>query len=59
MKGLFMACGAILAFTAHSVKGSALTTTIAANDRTCFYAAVDKPGEKVHSSTLAMLLREC
>ncbi|GAA6058025.1 hypothetical protein JCM3770_003978 [Rhodotorula araucariae] len=27
--------------------GSALTTTINANERTCFYAAVDKAGEKV------------
>lgn len=27
--------------------GSALTTTIEANQRTCFYAAVDKAGEKV------------
>lgn len=27
--------------------GSALTTTINANERSCFYAAVDKVGEKV------------
>lgn len=32
-----------------SVLGSALTTTIAANERTCFYAFVDKSGEKVRS----------
>ncbi|SGY30113.1 BQ5605_C002g01118 [Microbotryum silenes-dioicae] len=29
------------------VQGSALTTTILANERSCFYALVDKPGEKV------------
>lgn len=29
--------------------GSALTTTINANERTCFYALVDKSGEKVRS----------
>lgn len=28
------------------VTGSALTTTINANERTCFYAGVDKVGEK-------------
>lgn len=32
-----------------AVSGSALTTTIAANERTCFYASVDKVGEKVSS----------
>ena len=29
------------------VEASALTTTINANERTCFYALVDKVGEKV------------
>jgi len=29
------------------VRGSALTTTISANERSCFYAAVDKAGEKI------------
>lgn len=29
------------------VNASALTTTIAANQKTCFYALVDKSGEKV------------
>lgn len=32
--------------------GSALTTTIAANERTCFYAFVDKAGEKVSLNTV-------
>jgi hypothetical protein len=32
---------------AQRVTASALTTTITANERTCFYAAVDKVGEKV------------
>jgi len=31
---------------------SALTTTINANERSCFYANVDKVGEKVRSLTL-------
>lgn len=30
-----------------SISASALTTTIAANERSCFYASVDKVGEKV------------
>jgi protein ERP2 len=30
-----------------SVKGAALTTPIAANERQCFYADVDKAGEKI------------
>ena len=29
------------------VKASALTTIIAANERICFYADVDKAGEKI------------
>lgn len=33
-----------LASRAHAV---ALTTSIAANDRVCFYADVDKAGEKI------------
>jgi len=36
-----------LALQASLVASSALTTTIAANERTCFYALVDKAGEKV------------
>ena len=34
----------ILASLAHA---SALTTTIAANERICFYTDVDKAGEKI------------
>ena len=34
------------------VEASALTTTINANERTCFYALVDKVGEKVRIHTL-------
>ena len=33
-----------LSTTAHA---SALTTAIAPNERLCFYAEVDKPGEKI------------
>lgn len=36
--------GAWLAVTAHA---SALTTPIAANEKLCFYADVDKAGEKI------------
>ena len=36
-----------LLFQASLVASSALTTTIGANERTCFYALVDKAGEKV------------
>jgi len=45
----------LLAFSASQVIASALTTTIPANDRTCFYAAVDKPGEKVRYRVFALL----
>lgn len=38
---------AILALLPASAEASALTTTIAANEKLCFYAAVDKPLEKV------------
>lgn len=43
---------ALLAITISSlfalrVSASALTTTIPANDKSCFYAAVDTEGEKV------------
>lgn len=34
------------------ISASALTTTIAANERTCFYASVDKVSEKVSSSAI-------
>ena len=30
-----------------AVRASALTTAIAPNERLCFYAEVDKPGEKI------------
>jgi hypothetical protein len=30
-----------------SVRGAALTTAISANERICFYAEVDKAGEKI------------
>lgn len=38
---------AFAAFLFPFASGSALTTAIAANERTCFYALVDKAGEKV------------
>ncbi|TDL30054.1 hypothetical protein BD410DRAFT_817891 [Rickenella mellea] len=37
----------LLALLPLSVKSSALTTAIAANERLCFYADVDKAGEKI------------
>ncbi|ORY85336.1 emp24/gp25L/p24 family/GOLD-domain-containing protein [Leucosporidium creatinivorum] len=38
---------ALFATLIPSAEASALTTTIAANERTCFFALVDKSGEKV------------
>lgn len=38
---------ALLAGAAASVNASALTTTIPPNQRLCFYADVDKVGEKI------------
>ncbi|BGP53094.1 hypothetical protein JCM8202v2_000653 [Rhodotorula sphaerocarpa] len=48
---VWVALTAVLGLLAavQRVAGSALTTTITANERTCFYAAVDKVGEKVQS----------
>ena len=37
----------LLASWVPTAEASALTTTIPANERTCFYANVDKAGEKV------------
>lgn len=42
----------VLLTTLPRVDASALTTTINANERTCFYALVDKVGEKVSPSIL-------
>lgn len=36
-----------LSLTAVAVRASALTTAIGPNERLCFYAEVDKPGEKI------------
>lgn len=36
-----------LLYLSLSVRASALTTTLAANERLCFYADVDKAGEKL------------
>ncbi|GAA5994716.1 emp24/gp25L/p24 family protein [Rhodotorula paludigena] len=46
---LLLLAGVVCALlsAAPRVAASALTTTINANERTCFYAAVDKVGEKV------------
>ncbi|GAA5921361.1 hypothetical protein JCM1841_002456 [Sporobolomyces salmonicolor] len=47
---LFLLLSAILLALLSAVplaRGSALTTTINANERTCFYALVDKVGEKI------------
>lgn len=40
---------------ATSVNASALTTTIAPNEKLCFYADVDKAGEKIGVRPGAML----
>ncbi len=43
-----LATGCLFLSTLSSlVSGSALTTPIAANERLCFYADVDKAGEKI------------
>ena len=42
-----------LASRAHAV---ALTTSIPANDRVCFYADVDKAGEKIGVRMIRLLL---
>ncbi|KAF8840436.1 hypothetical protein PAXINDRAFT_69109 [Paxillus involutus ATCC 200175] len=42
----FASCALLLALVLQ-VKASALTTTIAPNERLCFYADVDKAGEKI------------
>ncbi|GAA6035124.1 hypothetical protein JCM8097_006375 [Rhodosporidiobolus ruineniae] len=44
---LLLACLVALVALAPRALASALTTTINANERTCFYANVDKVGEKV------------
>lgn len=38
--------------TLTAVKATALTTAIAANERLCFYADVDKAGEKLGVSAI-------
>lgn len=38
--------------TLTAVKATALTTAIAANERLCFYADVDKAGEKLGVSVI-------
>lgn len=48
--GLLLALGVLLCLL-HLANASALTTTIQASERTCFYALVDKPGEKVRAPT--------
>lgn len=45
---------ALAAFILPFTSGSALTTAIAANERTCFYAMVDKAGEKVSFTLLVI-----
>lgn len=52
MLALFALLSSLL--LALQVSASALTTTIPAHDRSCFYAAVDKPGEKVCSRSLRL-----
>jgi hypothetical protein len=37
----------LLSLFASSIQGAALTTRIAAHERSCFYAWVDKAGEKI------------
>lgn len=37
----------LLSFLLSGAHASALTTSIAANERLCFYADVDKAGEKI------------
>ena len=44
---MFLLLPVYLLYLCLSVRGSALTTAIAANERLCFYADVDKAGEKI------------
>ncbi|KAF8888986.1 emp24/gp25L/p24 family/GOLD-domain-containing protein [Infundibulicybe gibba] len=43
----FISCLVAFLFLARTAHASALTTTISANERLCFYADVDKAGEKL------------
>jgi hypothetical protein len=52
MRGL--AAVALLAGTVASVSATALTTTIPPNQRLCFYADVDKEGEKIGVSVMCV-----
>ena len=49
---------ALLAGAAASVNASALTTTVPPNQRLCFFADVDKEGEKIGVSLGAGLSRK-
>ena len=44
----------ILLILIAKTQASALTTTIAANERSCFYSNVDKEGEKVRNPFAAV-----
>ena len=50
---LALLCFLQLALRTHA---AALTTSIGANERLCFYADVDKAGEKIGVSTLRLFL---
>lgn len=46
-----LAASVLFLASIQHVKASALTTMIAPNERLCFYADVDKEGEKIGVST--------
>jgi hypothetical protein len=47
MATAFVSLFTLFALFVSSIQGAALTTRIAAHERSCFYAWVDKAGEKV------------
>jgi hypothetical protein len=50
---------ATLVFQIHLIKASALTTAISANQRLCFFADVDKQGEKIGASIAVLFFNKC
>ena len=45
----------LFSFLPRHVRGSSLTTTIGPNEKLCFYADVDKEGEKIGVSNMPRL----
>lgn len=56
---LLLSCLILLLNLASKVDATALTTAIGANERLCFYADVDKAGEKIGVSNIRFTCRPC